>query len=327
MPHISVIVPVYKVEQYLAECVDSILMQTFTDFELILVDDGSPDRSGAICDEYARRDSRVRVIHQENQGLSGARNSGIDVAQGEFITFVDSDDLVDPRYLEILLAATKDGADIAICRHEEFADGDAHADWDGAASRQSFAAEDALVTMYHGSSDVPVNAWCKLIKKDLFGDTRFAVGRLHEDQAFTPYILYRAQQIVSCDAVLYHYRNNPASITRNTFSVRRYDDLWAVESCIRFFRERGEAAIVEAAEMKRQRLICVYAIYAVRDGVEVPEAYRISIPKALRYLRKHVSADKFSYYLAQVNEKLVIWDAYFRKIEQLIGLKKSGSGK
>ena len=94
MPKISVIVPVYKVEAYLQECVDSILAQTFEDFELILVDDGSPDNCGAICDAYAGKDSRVKVIHQENQGLSGARNTGIEASKGEFLTFVDSDDMV-----------------------------------------------------------------------------------------------------------------------------------------------------------------------------------------------------------------------------------------
>ena len=315
MPQISVIVPVYRVEKYLADCVDSILAQTFTDFELILVDDGSPDHCGAICDEYAQKDSRIRVIHQENQGLSGARNSGIDVAQGEFITF--SDDLVDARYLEILLDGVQAGADVAVCRYKEFSDDDVISDRQDEVRWKTFGASDGLVALYNGSAQVPVNACGKLLRKELIGDTRFPVGRLHEDQAFIPYILYRAGRIVSCESVLYHYRVNPASITRNTFSQRRYDDLWAIESCIRFFEEQGETAIVEAAKKKRQRLICVYAIYAKRDGVEVPEAYRISTLKALAYLRKHVSADKYSYYLAQVYPKMVIWDAYLRKIEKI----------
>ena len=317
MPQISVIVPVYKVEKYLHECVDSILAQTFRDFELILVDDGSPDNCGAICDEYAAKDSRIRVIHQENQGLSGARNSGIDIARGEYITFVDSDDRIDRRYLEILIAAVKDGADVTVCRHREFSDEDHLTQWEGECPFHCFDPEAALIKLYEGSAQVPVNAWGKLFRRKLIGDSRFPVGRLHEDQAFTPCILYRAEKIVSCDAVLYHYRVNPQSITRNTFSVRRYDDLWAIENCIRFFCERGEREILEAAENKRRRLICTYAIYAKRDGVEVPEAYRIGMFRALAYLRRNTSADKFSYCLAQVNEKLVIWDARLRKIEKM----------
>ena len=321
MPQISVIVPVYKVEKYLRECVDSILAQTYRDFELILVDDGSPDNCGAICDEYAAKDSRIRVIHQENQGLSGARNSGIDIARGEFITFVDSDDLVDCRYLEILMNAGSGGADVTVCRYREFADGQLPSPWQGGWNQMSFGRTDALVKLYDGSPWIPVNAWGKLFRRELIGDQRFPLGRLHEDQAFTPYLLYRARGIVSCDAALYHYRVNPASITRNTFSLRRYDDLWAIENCIRFFEERGETGILEAAGRKRQRLICTYAIYARRDGVEVPREYRISIPKALGYLRKHVSADKYSYCLAQVNPKLVIWDARLRKIEKILQVR------
>ena len=322
MPQISVIVPVYKVEAYLHECVDSILVQTFTDFELILVDDGSPDNCGKICDEYAAKDSRVRVIHQENRGLSGARNSGIDVAQGEYITFVDSDDLVDMRYLEILIDAAKEDAAVAVCRHEEFSDGNLLRPWQGEVSRKPFGTVDAVEAMYNGSAWIPVNAWGKLICRELIGDIRFPVGRLHEDQAFTPYILYRAEKTVSCDAILYHYRVNPVSITRNTFSLRRYDDLWAVEECIRFFEKHGEDKILAAARKKRQRLICTYAIYAAHAGVEVPEEYRISIPKALSYLRRNVSADKYAYYLSHVNEKLVIWDARLRKIERMLGLSR-----
>lgn len=116
MPEVSIIVPVYKVEPYLNKCVDSILAQTFTDFECILVDDGSPDSCGKICDEYVQKDSRVKVIHQENQGLSAARNSGLDMASGAWIVFVDSDDWIEPDAVEVLYrAALQNDADMAVC--------------------------------------------------------------------------------------------------------------------------------------------------------------------------------------------------------------------
>ena len=115
MPKISVIVPVYNVEKYLLECVDSILAQTFTDFELILINDGSQDNSGAICDEYADKDSRIAVIHQENQGQAAARNNAIVIAKGEWITFVDSDDLIHPQMLEILFNAVDETTQISAC--------------------------------------------------------------------------------------------------------------------------------------------------------------------------------------------------------------------
>lgn len=116
MPELSIIVPVYKVEKYLPKCIDSILAQTFTDFELILVDDGSPDRCGEICDEYAGKDSRIRVIHQKNQGVSVARNAGLDIAKGKYIGFVDSDDWIEPKMYETMIStAEKEQSDIVIC--------------------------------------------------------------------------------------------------------------------------------------------------------------------------------------------------------------------
>ena len=116
MPKLSIIVPVYKVEQYLHKCIDSILSQTFTDFELILIDDGSPDRCGEICDEYAAKDERIIVIHQKSQGVSAARNAGLDIARGEYIGFVDSDDWIESRMYEIMLATAKNKqVDVVIC--------------------------------------------------------------------------------------------------------------------------------------------------------------------------------------------------------------------
>lgn len=318
MPQISVIVPVYKVEAYLPACIDSILIQSFTDFELILVDDGSPDSCGAICDAYAQRDPRIRVIHQENRGLSGARNSGMDIAAGEFITFIDSDDLVHERYLEILTAAMDADTDIAVCRYQEFEEDKTPEDRKViAVVNTALTPEAALLDIYEGGGKIAINACSKLFRQTVVENLRFPEGRIHEDQAFVPYACYQARKIVFCDAQLYDYRMRSASITKEQFSLKRYDDLWAIDNCIAFFRERGETKIVEAALRKRQRLICVYAIYARRDGVQVPEEYRISIFKALTYLRRHVSDDKYSYYLCQVNSKLVRPHAYVRKLESL----------
>lgn len=115
-PKISIIVPVYKAEPYLKKCIDSILNQTFKDFELILVDDGSPDRCGEICDEYALKDSRIKIIHKENGGQSSARNVGLDIAQGEYIGFVDSDDWIEPdMYKKLFKVLKNDNVDMAIC--------------------------------------------------------------------------------------------------------------------------------------------------------------------------------------------------------------------
>ncbi len=323
MPQISVIVPVYKVEQYLDDCIQSILNQTFSDFELILVDDGSPDNCGAMCDRYAEKDSRVKVIHQENQGLSGARNSGLDAARGEYVTFVDSDDVIHPCFLEILQRSMEKQTDLAVCRFREFTDGE-NPDvsiFRASPSGQPFDARSAVIRLYEGSLSVPVNAWGKLFRRSLIGNLRFPLGRLHEDQAFTPYVCYRARRIMSVDAPLYYYRMRPASITKTRFSAKRYDDLWAIDSCIRFFEEKEEMEILKAARAKRQRLLSVYTIYAWRDKVEVPQEYRVNLWRAIRYLEKNVDEDRFQYYLAQIHPKLPLLRAYERKIVQILSGK------
>ncbi len=327
MQNISVIVPVYKVEQYLPACLDSILAQTFEDFELILVDDGSPDNCGRICDEYAKKDSRIKVIHQENQGLSGARNTGIEIARGEYITFIDSDDLVTENYLQVLHdALVTQTADLSVCRTCRFEDGKTP----NLASKQEtnefqctcFDHRETCVIMYEGSQEIPVNAWGKLFRTELFREIRFPLGRVHEDQAVVPIICYNVDKVVSVNLKLYCYRERSGSITRDKFSLKRYDDLWAIDTCIQFFESNQEWEIVEAAKSRRYRMICSYAIYAKKEGVSVPEEYRISTIRALRYLKKHVSDEKYEYYLAQINGNLPRVYEYIRKIKQMLGLAR-----
>ncbi len=322
MPQISVIVPVYKVEQYLPACVESILAQSFSDLELILVDDGSPDNCGALCDAYAARDPRIRVIHQPNGGLSAARNSGMEIAQGKYMTFIDSDDYVAPDYLELLYRnVEQSGAELAVCRTRVFEDGQNPAAAPSAAEADSkvLTGREAVILLYRGDDAVPVNAWGKLYRRELIADLRFPVGKLHEDQAFVPVACWRAKAVAAVNARAYYYRDRPESITSKKFSVKRYDDIWGVDQCQAFFRQKGETEILQAAEDKRKRLLCVYAIYAKRDGVTVPEEYRVGTGKALRYLRSRVSADKYQYYLAQVHPKLVRPDAILRKLSSFLG--------
>ncbi len=319
MPTISVIVPVYKVEQYLPACVDSILAQTFTDFELILVDDGSPDNCGAMCDAYAVEDSRVKVIHRENRGLSAARNAGMDAAKGYFITFIDSDDLVSANFLETLYdVATHTNAEIAISFPKPFQDGRTPDTALRKPGRQhSFTGAEAVTKLYQGSNMVPVNACAKLFQTALVTDMRFPEGRLHEDQAYVPIACYRASRVTYIDSVLYFYRDRPESITRTKFSLKRYDDIWAIDQCIAFFEKQQEPEIIRAAQEKRRRLLCIYAIYAKRDHIVLPPEYRVSSGKALRYLRKRVSDEKYTYYLAQVHPRLVQPYAYWVKLRKL----------
>lgn len=177
MPLISVIVPVYKVETYLPACVDSILSQTFSDFELILVDDGSPDACGAMCDGYAREDSRIRVIHQKNGGLSAARNAGLDIAKGEYVTFVDSDDVIMRDYLrELYLAIIKNDAEVACCKFQNFEDDKPDIESAKSISKvhvKVMTGHEAVLSIYNATGEVSVNAYGKLFMMKLFVESGF----------------------------------------------------------------------------------------------------------------------------------------------------------
>ena len=326
MPLISVIVPVYRVEPYLRRCVDSILAQTFTDFELILVDDGSPDNCGAICDEYAVKDSRIHVIHQENGGLSAARNAGIDWAfahsDSQWITFVDSDDLVSKRFLSYLLNKAKsENADLVSCSFLEF-----YTD-DSLLLSQSntdyifrLSGRDACFNVYDDQCIIRVNACGKLYRKHLFSTIRFPAGKIHEDQAVVPIVLYQSTKVIASDQKLYYYRSRPQSIMHDRFSNRRFDDLDAVDNCVSFFSKYDETELIELALRRKRILKATYNLHAIIDGVHnaVPPEHKMSELSALMYLRKELSDDKYTYYLAQVHPKWLRPHAYLRKIKKIL---------
>ena len=242
MPAISVIVPVYKVEPYLCRCVDSILAQTFTDFELILVDDGSPDNCGAICDEYAQKDSRVHVIHQENGGLSAARNAGIDWAfansDSQWITFVDSDDLVHPQMLDSLLDAVyKTCSEMAVTLYEKTSGENVFQ----LNSFTSNATQKGIATAeYFRNYGVnAVVAIAKLYKKEDFLCIRYPVGKIHEDEYTTYKLLFLHEKIAVVDTVMYAYSINPNGIMGSEWSPRHLDAVGAYYEQFEFFEKKG----------------------------------------------------------------------------------------
>lgn len=239
MPTISVIVPVYKVEKYMHRCVDSILGQTYADFELILVDDGSPDNCGAICDEYAAKDSRVVVIHQENGGLSAARNAGIDWAfansDSQWLSFIDSDDWVSINYLEYLLkAAQSNNIKISMC-------------WlyntTGCVPQnepqykvQLLPPEEAYV---YQKEEVHAYSCGRLFEKELFRNIRFPEGKLFEDSFIIHEVIFACSRIAVLENSLYYYFNNPNGIVNSNWSLQKLDAYRAMETQIKFFSEQG----------------------------------------------------------------------------------------
>ena len=247
MPQISVIVPVYNVEKYIDRCVRSILGQTYSDFELILVDDGSPDNAPAMCDEWATKDSRIRVIHKENGGLSSARNAGIQAATGEYLIFIDSDDVIHPDCLRILMTCIQNtGAEIAMGRftrfHEENVVEDRFLPWNGECVTRNNL--ETLDCFFDDLENLPslVSACGTLWHRQLFDGLTFPVGRLFEDE-FTTYKLYhKSTKVVFVDAVLYYYFDNSNGITRNLTIEKRFDEYDAQWERLEYF---GEHALKE----------------------------------------------------------------------------------
>lgn len=211
VPGISIIVPVYKVEPYLNKCVDSILSQTFTDFELILVDDGSPDNCGAICDAYAAKDDRVRVIHKENGGLSDARNAGIDAARGEFLGFVDSDDYILPEMYEQLYGACMEyGVRMAGCDALWIYDDTDAVDTGSDGTTSLLTADEFFLRMIDVRRFMDVTAWNKLYHRDLFEGVRYPVGKIYEDQGTTYKLVFQNEKLAYVSKPLYAYRKRRA---------------------------------------------------------------------------------------------------------------------
>ena len=221
---ISIIVPVYKTERFLNACIASILAQTFTDFELILVDDGSPDNCPALCDAAAAKDSRIRVIHQQNKGLSGARNAGIEIARGNWLSFIDSDDSVDKTFCEKLYHAVKKyGTKMAVSNI-------LYLEADGSVSvYKDLPLVDEVLTREeyaHRIRSTPlVHATTKLYSRDIFETFRFPVGKLYEDACILPDLLEKITETVCVAEPLYHYRINPASIMHRKVTLKNLEEV------------------------------------------------------------------------------------------------------
>lgn len=240
-PSISVIVPVYNVETWLPACVESLLAQTFTDFELILVDDGSPDGCPALCDEYQARDSRIRVIHQKNGGLSAARNAGLKIARGETIAFVDADDVVDPTYLEQLFSALCDSdADMAICAVEDVAeDGSSLDPVQGTFPTKVgvFSGKELFQEFFGANSTYYTVAWNKLYRRSLWQTLRYPDGMIHEDDAVAHELYWACDSVACIDTPLYRYRLRQGSICRTGIRAGSFDGVSAHAAWCRFFHE------------------------------------------------------------------------------------------
>jgi glycosyltransferase involved in cell wall biosynthesis len=230
MPLISVILPVYRVEKYLDRCLQSVTEQTYRNLEIILVDDGSPDRSGELCDAWAAKDSRIKVIHQENTGGGAARNAALDIATGAWIGFVDSDDYIAPYMLEYLHSLMDQETDIAECSYMDVTQDDALFP-DGPVSISFWNTQTAMEAHLRDRFFRQL-IWNKLYRREVIGDIRFPVGTKIDDEFFTYRVLGNAKRLVLSNRVCYAYRQQPESVMHSQNVSTRLQGLRAkTERC------------------------------------------------------------------------------------------------
>lgn len=318
MSCISIIVPVYNVEKYIHRCIDSILAQTFTDFELILVDDGSPDNCGKICDEYAEKDCRIHVIHKVNGGLSDARNAGIDWtfanSDSEWITFIDSDDWIHPKYMEALYNAVKEtGCEISICGYEETT-GDSPKVDDINLQAVTVNTEDFFCE--HNVN--AVIACAKLYKKELFRGIRYPVGKLHEDEFTTYKLLFQCDNCGFIKEPLYAYYRNEASITQSTWTPRRLDAYDALLSQIDYFCNNG---FIRAEYYLFTYFACFLKVLENKNEIldnyeEIYRKYKSELKNRLRKYRPGIQNCSFAYEYAYPLKAKIYW-LYASQIKKL----------
>ncbi len=247
-PMISVIIPIFNMEKYLRRCVESVRKQTYTNIEIILVDDGSTDRSLLICEKYTQIDARIRVIHQKNQGPSAAKNAGIDACKGYAILFVDSDDFIREDACEVLMGDMMNNqADLCIC---DVISGHGstfpyHDDLDVDPNPDVYDGEKRFTNLFNENKNLSVMVCNRLFKRSIFDDIRYPEGKFHEDEYVAHHIFDKAQRITIRKTALYYYYKRPGSTMQSPFSLQRLDCVGALEDRIRFFDRLGNQELLD----------------------------------------------------------------------------------
>lgn len=272
-PLISVIVPVYNTERYLRNCLDSICCQTYRNLEIILVNDGSSDGSAGICEEYAEADDRIRVIHKENEGLAKARNTGIDAAHGEYLAFIDSDDLIHERYTELLLkACMEEDSEVSIADFTRIEAGqqglegtkgvltDCHA--------ETVSGREANERLYDWREWMKTIIACgKLFRRELFTDDRFSNVKIYEDEDLIYQILYRTKKVTYLNVQIYFYRRNPDGITGSPFSAKCFVMFEVLQKRAQFYRDKGEDLLYDLT-LEREFFTAIQYYFRIRGQEE-----------------------------------------------------------
>ncbi len=228
---ITIIIPVYKVEEYLERCIESIINQTYNNLEIILVDDGSPDNCGKICDEYQTKDKRIKVIHKENGGVSAARNDGIEASSGQYIAFIDSDDYINKEYIEGLYSnLKKNDCDISICSYNETNEYTYSIQETIESEAHVYNSEQIMEKLLY-QREIYTSVWCKLFKRELFENVVFPIeSNIGEDLATVYKLIAKSKKIVYSNAKNYYYFQRDNSLIKSQFKIQRMN-------CIKYIYE------------------------------------------------------------------------------------------
>lgn len=288
---ISVIVPIYKVEDYLEQCIDSIVNQTYKNLEIILVDDGSPDRCPQICDEYAAKDNRIKVIHQENGGLSAARNAGLDIATGEYIAFVDSDDWVEKEMYEHLMSLTlKYTVDVATCAVNSVVGTKNTKCKPVEQTENVYKSNDLFDKLFKDAYNVKSEVWNKVYSRQIIGDLRFKVGQIYEDLYFDRILFSRNCLVAVSNCPLYNYRVNREGSTNSFFKNNRFAMFDELDDYIAMFQQQN-----------RKELISIYISFALDAATDFYcQAIKLKANEAI----VNEIVDKFNKYYTNSKNKL-----------------------
>lgn len=294
---VTIVVPVYKVEKYIDKCINSILNQTYKNLEIILVDDGSPDTCGEICDNYAKQDIRIKAIHKENGGLSDARNAGIDVATGRFISFIDSDDYIDTEYIELLYRTiVKDKSDMAISSHKVIYENGTILE--KATGEKSILNSKEVLKRILYDDGIDLSAWAKLYKMELFKEIRYPKGRLFEDAATTYKLIDRCKSISIISKSTYNYVIRRSSITNENFSEKKMDLIISTEEMCNYVKKKYP----DLEKASNRRLMY---------------AYLSTLTQLLKSNKRNAKIEKQLYFYIKENSKSVLQDKQVPKRDKI----------
>ena len=274
---ISVIVPVYNVEQYLDRCINSIVKQTYSNLEIILIDDGSPDKCPQMCDEWAKSDSRIKVIHKKNGGLSSARNVGLDLATGEYIAFVDSDDYIDKQMLELMFNAAENNSVSVVCCGRIRVTASSNEEMFTLPQEKILTGEEAIKEIFVGGV-VEEAAWDKLYKAEVFNYRRFPIGEINEDIVQTINILGSYDKIVHVGKALYYYCENYGSITKSGYNKNKAIILKHLETIFSYVSNTYPRLLKDFYYLEAR--YCQGLLYLLLNDKKVLEENRVDYYKA-----------------------------------------------